>query len=114
MFLLRNEFVIKITMNYEMPTGHKIIFLITVSPLTSKATLLHVLFCASYVGFGGTAKEHVLGIPRLVLHNKGLLSTTSKRSGVPAEEFELLVEMDVLLSRTAGFCRLKTYKIIKG
>lgn len=56
------------------------------------------------MGCGGKAKGHVLGIPRSVLHNKGLLSMTANRSGVLTEEFELLAELEELLSATAGFC----------
>ena len=47
--------------------------------LTSKTTLSHLLFEASYVGSGGTIKGHALGIPREVLHNNGSLTVTSKR-----------------------------------
>ena len=72
--------------------------------LTSKTTLSHLLSTASYVGSGGTVKGHALGIPREVLHNNGFLTITSKRSDITIEEFELLVEMEELVSRTEGFC----------
>lgn len=72
--------------------------------LTSKTILSHLLFTASYVGSGGTVKGHALGIPREVLHSSGSLTITSKRSDVTIEEFELLVELEELVSRTEGFC----------
>lgn len=49
-------------------------------------------------------KEHVRGIPMVVLHSKGSVSITFTRSGVLTEELELLVELEVLLFSTAGFC----------
>lgn len=72
--------------------------------LTSKTTLSHLLFTASYVGSGGTVKGQALGIPREVLHCNGFLTITSKRSDITIEEFELLVEVEELVSRTEGFC----------
>lgn len=48
------------------------------------------------------------GIPRYVVHFKGCFSTTGTKSGVLAEELELLVELLVeLLIRTPGFCMNK-------
>ena len=77
--------------------------------LTSKVTSLHVLFCASKVGCGGSVKEHWIGIPRLVLHKIGCLTSTATE--FLTELVELLVELEMVLfeGTMAGFCKHKHF-----
>ena len=70
--------------------------------------LSHLLFCVSYVGFGGTEKGHVLGIPKDVWHNRGSATVTFRRLEEPTEEFEILVELEVF--RTDKLCRNIKFK----